>query len=129
MPFNVQFEIPGLPPINSADGLNRWARKKHKDRWMREVMVGARNAGAKPNEPMKHAFVTIVRCSRSRPDYDNLVQGGKFLMDGLVHAGLILDDDWDCVGRPMYDWEGIQRDRGKIVILVEESDCAPGFWL
>ena len=122
----IKIELPGLTPINTADGFDRWVRKKSKDRWMKEV--AAMVHGHKPKEPFQYAQIIICRYSKTRPDYDNLVQGGKFLLDGLVSSKIILDDDWECVGRPLYDWIFADEGEQRMLINIERVEDSPGFW-
>jgi hypothetical protein len=76
-----------------------------------------------PEKPLDRAMVTITRCSMAEPDYDNLVQGGKFLLDGLIRAGVIKDDAPSVIGRPDYQWEKAPRGKGCVRIRVESAEA------
>lgn len=113
--------IPGLPPINTADGPNRWARFRLKKAWESKVAQAVvHELGGWPKEPLVRARVAITRCSTREPDFDGLTQGGKFLLDGLVKAGVLVDDSPRVIGRPDYHWERAPRGMGSVRILVEE---------
>ena len=118
--MTLELEIPGLPPINSSDRLTRWTAIKLRNKWTSAVCTAVLVSAGKWPEPMKRAKITITRCSATRPDYDNLVQGGKHLIDGLRRARVILDDDHDTIGEPVYLWEYAPRSAGCVRIRVEE---------
>lgn len=119
----LQLTIEGLPPMNTSDSRgSHWSHSKLKRTWGNRVWAAVRLAypgTGKPPKPLERAHVTIVRCSQSEPDYDNLVQGGKFLLDGLVLAGVLKDDKPSVIGRPDYLWERRPRGKGCVRIRVE----------
>ena len=119
--------IPGLPPMNTADGLNRWRRHTLKKLWEGKV-AGAvlMELGRWPSKPLDRAAVTITRCSSSEPDFDGLVQGGKFLLDGLVKAGVIADDKPSVIGQPVFRWEKAPPKQGCVRIVVEAVEVEIG---
>lgn len=122
----MNLEIPGLPPMNTADGLSRWTRRKLRQRWVREVQVAVLASGQKPAEPWKRARVTITRCSSSEPDSDNLYAGAKFLLDGLKAARVIEDDKPSVIGMPACVWEHAPRGAGRVRINVEPMAVSQG---
>ncbi|MBP2652601.1 MAG: hypothetical protein H6Q73_170 [Firmicutes bacterium] len=85
--------LPDVPP-----SLNRWARKhwrsqsEIKKRWEQEVWAAAVNARVKGLNLLK-AKVHIVYefKTNARRDKDNYTP--KFIMDGLVKSGVIVDDN------------------------------------
>jgi Holliday junction resolvase RusA-like endonuclease len=121
----LEFEMDGLPPMNTANGWHWRRRKKAKDEWINKVYYAARNAIPVEfrQEPLSRAKVTLIRCSTREPDFDNLVQGGKFIMDGLVKAGVILDDKPSVIGQPVYLWQKASPKQGKVRVRVEAVEC------
>ncbi len=116
----IEFVLPGLPPINTADGPSRWARYRVKKAWMTRTILAARDAGGRAlPAPLARASVTIIRSSAREPDFDGLVQGGKFILDGLVKAGVLVDDSPKVIGRPDYRWERAPRGMGSVRVRVE----------
>lgn len=118
----LDLTIPGLPPINTAGphGGSHWARTTTKRQWEGKVCAAVLEAlGRWPAQPLSRARVTITRASTREPDYDNLTQGGKFILDGLVKAGVLVDDSPAVVGRPEYLWERAPRGMGSVRIQVQ----------
>ena len=80
--------IPGIPP-----SLNQWSRMhwakaaRLKKQWEQDVYFASYNT--KPKQSIRYAKVTITFYfkDRRRRDMDNYTP--KFLMDGLVKAGII----------------------------------------
>jgi len=117
--MSLTIEIPGLPPMNTADGLSRWTRRKIRERWVRHVQNAVLASRARPAAPWSRARVTITRCSSSEPDSDNLYAGAKFLLDGLKAARVIEDDKPSVIGMPDCRWERAPRGAGCVRIHVE----------
>lgn len=119
----LEIVLPGLPPMNTADGPSRWARYRLKKAWETRVKHAlVQTIGGWPREPMTRARVTITRASTREPDFDGLVQGGKFLLDGLVKAKVLADDGPSVIGQPAYRWERAPRGMGSVRVRVEEID-------
>lgn len=119
----IEIVLPGLPPMNTADGPSRWTRYRLKKDWETRVKHAVlQSVGGWPHEPMARARVTITRASTREPDFDGLVQGGKFLLDGLVKANVLVDDRPSVIGQPSYLWEKAPRGMGAVKVRVEEVD-------
>lgn len=113
--------IPGIPPINSAGhhGGNHWSRTQIKRQWESKICVAVLDAlGRWPEAPLDRAEVTLIRRSASEPDFDNLVGAQKFILDGLVKAGVIADDSPKVIGRPDVRWEFAPRGQSETRIVV-----------
>lgn len=125
MTFVLEFELPGLPPMNTANGWHWRKRKKSKDEWVLRTTCAAKCEILKLKSegrvfiPWDKATVELIRFSTREPDFDNLVQGGKFIMDGLVRAGVIRDDKPSVIGQPVYLWEKAKPKEGKVRVRVE----------
>lgn len=121
--MTLELVIPGLPPMNTAGshGGSHWSRTTVKRKWESLVCAAVLEAlGRWPAKSLDRARVTITRCSTREPDFDNLTQGGKFILDGLVKAGVITDDSPAVIGRPEYLWQKSPRGMGSVRITVEE---------
>ncbi len=69
--------------------------------------------------PLKKAKLTLTRFSSIKPDFDNRVISFKPIIDGLVLAGVIEDDNEDVIGIPEYPHEKTSPRKGQIRIHVE----------
>lgn len=91
----MQIEIRGTPPsLNKFAGRgNSWAYREDKRAWTEAVWAACKSCKDRPKTPYTFAEVDIhyVFPTRARHDADNYA--GKFLLDGLTKAGVILDDD------------------------------------
>lgn len=119
----LDITLPGLPPTNTADRRSPFVYHALSKRWKKRVTVAVLEALKRwPSQPLDRARVTIVRRSTREPDFDGLVHGGKFLLDGLVLAGVIVDDKPSVIGQPVYRWEPAKRGQGGVQIVVESVD-------
>ena len=117
MTYSLSFELPGLPKMNSSDRLNRWASIKERDKWREATILACK--GKAPIEPLKRARVWFTRHSTTEPDFTNLVQGFKHVEDGLVDAGIIVDDKPSIIGQPTVTWVKASPRHGKVTVRVE----------
>lgn len=126
--MSLELVIPGLPSCNTA-AAPHW-RTRHAERRMWHALVAATvlaELGRWPEAPLERARVTITRCSAGpEPDFDNLASGAKFLLDGLVKAGVLKDDRPNCIGQPILLWERAPRGRGSVRISVETMPASQG---
>lgn len=73
--------------------------------------------------PLKKAQLILTRVSAVSPDSDGLVSSFKWVIDGLVRAGVLVNDGYGNIGMPEYRWEKGSRGQGKIrvVVISDES--------
>jgi hypothetical protein len=101
-----------LTPLNTASWTRggQKARRKQKQEW-HFLVRSAVNFQGKPPRPLALVRLSLTRLSRAsrEPDYDNEGQGGKWLLDGLVLAGVLQDDRRDNFEgrRPEYLWRRV----------------------
>lgn len=90
----MKIVLKGVPPsLNKFAGrANTWEYRAEKQRWTEAVMWVVL-AKEKPKKPFDRARVKITYFfpTNARHDADNYA--GKFLLDGLTKAGVIVDDD------------------------------------
>lgn len=120
IPSNLKIEggckiiVPGVPP-----SLNRWARlnsyeqNETKRDW--EHIVGYASRGA-PKFIKPTIRITYFFSTNRRRDKDNYAP--KFIMDGLVKAGVIIDDNTNVVN---VDWDIKMDKNDKTEILITEG--------
>lgn len=117
MGFRIKLTIPGKPELSNGSH-GHWATiNKQRKRWHDAV---ARAIEYRPTEPLKMCSIICHRFSSNKCDYDNLVYSFKPLVDGLVHSGIIIDDDLFTIVDRKYLWSKTKRDKPFITIEVEE---------
>jgi Holliday junction resolvase RusA-like endonuclease len=99
----IKLTIPGIPP-----SLNQWSRmhwlkaSRIKKQWENDILYTFLSIGKvwKKNEfPYKKASIKITYyfSTKRRRDIDNMNQ--KFILDGIVKAGIITDDSIEVIGQ------------------------------
>ena len=95
----MRITLKGCPPsLNKFAGReNTWQYREEKTAWTNAVIFTARACKDRPARPYGMADVVIMYYfpKRNRHDPDNYC--GKFLLDGLTKAGVIVDDDMDHI--------------------------------
>lgn len=114
-----EYVIPCIPDsLNKYAGRkNVWEYRERKQFWEQLVAVHCR---PRPERPIERAIVTLTYhfANRVRRDPDNYA--GKMILDGLVRAGILLDDSFANIelrlrqGRP-------DAANPKTVIVIEEQ--------
>lgn len=121
MPKTLHFLIGELPDtVNQSRKRSGWqAISRNADHWRRMIHDKVVQHG-KPALPFAKARLTLIRHSSREPDYDGLVASFKVVIDGLVKAGVIMDDKRDVIGIPDYRHQKAPRDKGMIEVICEE---------
>lgn len=97
------FFVPGPMPnfndmIDAAKGAGGVGKHyaKMKEIWTTHVWAHAKQARIRPySQPVRIDFLWCE--ADQRRDKDNVVAARKFVLDGLVMAGVLKDDGWDYV--------------------------------
>lgn len=96
----MEYIIQDVPPSNNkymgGGGRGRnFQYQKEKKRWARKIKRAV--GDNKPDTPYETSIVTLTYYfkTRHRRDPDNY--SGKFLLDGLVEAGVIEDDSFNNI--------------------------------
>ena len=95
----MRIEIPETPKsLNQLFAMNRWDRTRYRDDVRKTVWYLTRKIPTLScfTEPVTMHLTAIFKDKRSR-DLDNYIGGSKYLIDGLRHAGIITDDNTECV--------------------------------
>ena len=109
----------GPPSLNRFAGReNVWSYRQEKARWTQAVRI--MSLKDRPKMPYEFAEVRIKYYfpTNARHDADNYA--GKFLLDGLTKAGIIVDDDFKHIrlsASGEYD-----RENPRTVIEVKEVE-------
>lgn len=83
-----------------------WAMRRRRQRRI-EWELAAQLAGqrGKLQLPFAAARIVVTRYGCGvEPDHDNLVAGGKLILDALRKCNVIADDSPGCVGAPAFFW-------------------------
>lgn len=112
------YTIPFIPPSNNKfiGRRNNWEYRKVKAEWEQLISWYCQE---KPKKPYKKAIVTITYTfnDNRRRDPDNY--SGKFILDGLVKAGIIEDDSFDNI---ILILRKTKKGKEKTVIGVERNE-------
>ena len=120
----MRITLKGVPP-----SLNRFAGRQHsweyrdaKSYWTQLVWAASRASKDRPAKPMEKADVEILYYfpTRSRHDADNY--SGKFLLDGLTKAGVIVDDDLAHI-RTHIAGDYDKREPRTVITVKEVEEC------
>lgn len=115
----LRYTIPCVPPsLNQFAGReNIWEYRALKKRWAELAAIYCR---PRPKEPIARAILTLTYhfADRRRRDPDNY--SGKMILDGLVQAGILLDDSFDNVELRLKKGEP-DRHNQRTVIGIEEQ--------
>lgn len=111
--------IPDATLRGNAMGHNHWKRQRAKEELrndgeiegiVRKYMLGLTEPIAGPVQ-----ILVFVRNKR-KLDMDSLLVGYKPFIDGLIRAGLLIDDNPDVVVEVRIRWEGKGEPRSRLVI-------------
>lgn len=108
------YTIPLIPPsLNKYAGReNTWEYRNAKAEWRSIVCAYCRPRRKPP--PFAHLRITFYFADRRRHDADNYC---KFLLDGLVSAGVIADDDFAHVA--YFVRGGVDKDNPRTEVLID----------
>lgn len=118
-PFRLSFRIDKLPPSLSNGSHGHWRTRAGIKKAWQQLTVWHCN-GKTPLEPLSGAKAIFTRHSSFEPDYDNLVSSFKAIQDGLVRAGVLVDDK-PSVLSAQYLWKKTSPKNGYVSIEVEEQ--------
>ena len=91
----LRLELPLPDPLLSPNSYGHWAPKAKAVIEAKDAVVCAVLEQGHRTEPLTHATVTVafVLPNKRRRDHGNLIASTKAYLDGLVLAGVIVDDD------------------------------------
>lgn len=118
------FFVPGpLPSLNeiisAAKGYQGrgFAYSKMKEEWTALVVERIQKTGIKPVG--KVVILCEWREKNKKRDPDNVVCGAKFVLDGLVKAGILENDGWEQVVGFSHRWV-VNKDYPGVHVEIEE---------
>ena len=109
---SIDSQTPGMNEIIAAAkgmkgrGLLYSLMKKD---WNQKVSLAAKEAGLKPVE--SYVFLDFLWQEKTkRRDPDNVAAGKKFVIDGLVQAGILAGDGWSQISGFADHWRTVTED-------------------
>lgn len=118
----LSFKLAGLPKTTNASRRHgHWGALLSESRKWKKAVWAAVVVEGKPTQPMLSASIELIRHSSTQPDFDNLVSSFKWILDGLIDAGVIVSDKPSVIGQPVYQWEKAAPKKGFIEVRVSDG--------
>jgi Holliday junction resolvase RusA-like endonuclease len=116
-PGRIWISIPDVPP-----SLNEWSRQhwSERDRRVEEMstdLTRLRLVFQIPRMEKPRVQLVYYFATRRHRDPDNYC--GKFLLDGLRHAGVIVDDNAEVLQLPQPEFK-VDRERARTEVIITE---------
>lgn len=114
----MKYIIPIIPPsLNKYAGReNQWDYRAAKSEWKQICRAYCRPRGKPPR--FVEVNITFFFPDRRRRDPDNYC---KLLLDGLVYAGVIADDDFGHIRLSLS--AGVDKKNPRVEVTVDEVQC------
>ena len=116
----IKLVIPGIPPsVNKWRNMHHYQEANEKKYWEQVVWAEVHRQKIKPSQPLSKATVRYryYFSSKRRHDPDNYA--GKWIMDGLVKAGVLEDDSFDHVKLEI-EQGGVDRKNPRVEITIKD---------
>lgn len=112
--------LPGLNEIIDAAKMTPYAYRELKKTYTELVAWEA----VKQKIPFydKADFTILWYCPDRRHDKDNIMAGTKFILDGLVTAGILKNDGWNQIGSIEHIF-GVDRLKPRIEVEIREASA------
>jgi Holliday junction resolvase RusA-like endonuclease len=120
--ITIPGEMPGLNEIIKAAKAHYHAYNNMKKKNTDLVIVAASKL---PHFPRARLDITWY-CRSKRRDPDNIAAAKKFILDGLVRAGVLENDGWEQVVGWEERWE-VDKDNPRVEVLIEGVEQMPLF--
>lgn len=97
---NYNYVINDIPPSNNKF-MGRGSRgltmeyQKLKKQWAWDIKASV--GKNKPKQALEKSIVTLTYYFNTKHERDPDNYSGKFILDGLVNAGVLLDDNFNCI--------------------------------
>lgn len=110
-------------PLTLNEVMGKYWRTRQKNFKEIHRLVHLHSVNNRPQNPIQKARITLTRYSSGTLDRDNMYFTFKPIVDGLVRAGVIIDDGFDQVKELHPHQVKIKRtEQRKIEVLVEEIE-------
>lgn len=118
--FRIDCELPDLNTIISESKKGRGQYQPYaiiKNRYTYIVAMSARKSVQRSYDKIDITIHWI--CRNRKKDKDNIMAGTKFILDGLVAAGIIANDGWKQIGNINHRFSVNMHNPGVEVTLEE----------
>ena len=120
--IQVSGRLDGLNEYTKANRSNRYAGANMKKKNEGKVISAIRAAGLEGKRIKPPVRITIDWYEPNRRrDLDNIAFAKKFILDGIVKAGLLDNDNWEFV-EGFIDYFYIDKANPRIEIVIEELE-------
>lgn len=117
----IKLSIPQVPlSINETRNMH-WAkliRVKHS--WLDEMYFSLVETKQRRKQPFKKANISIKIFFKTNAKRDADNYPCKEVIDAIKNNGLIIDDNYDVIGRPDIDITGRDKDNPRTIIEIKE---------
>lgn len=114
----IKFTVNGLPKMPNQLLRKHWAViSQEAKKW--HILVHYHTLKQKPAKPHQKVKAEMTRFSTQEPDRDGLSGSFKYVMDGLVKAGIMVDDKPSVVVECIYKWEKSKLADQRIEVKIE----------
>ena len=117
MKLIIPGRLPGLNDMIEAARRNRYESAKMKKEYTELTAWYARSAGL-PRFDRVDLVITWYEPNQKR-DKDNIMAGQKFILDGLVEAGVLPNDGWKQIGKITHDCQ-VDRENPRVEVELIE---------
>lgn len=100
----AEFDMIGCPELINAIGRKSWHVKAREAKLWNTKTSDKCHILKIAGLGLSKVTLTFTRHSMKQPDHDNLAISFKHVQDGLVKAGVIVDDKPIIIGTPTYLW-------------------------
>ena len=112
----IDGELPNLNEIIETSKMH-WAKyAEEKRKWTETVAWLAKEQVKKKYKKIDLTFVWY--CRNKRKDKDNIIAGQKFIIDGLVQAGVIENDGWEQIGNISHFFS-IDKENPRVEVIIK----------
>lgn len=118
--FTIKGKFPGVNEYVDACRKNKHVGARMKREQQRRVTDAITEYGIKPMETPVDVYIRWHEPNKKR-DKDNVRFAIKFILDGLVEAGIISNDKWKNISDLGDDYL-VDRDNPRVVVFLNSSE-------
>lgn len=111
--------LSSMNKVIQANRSNRYVGAKIKKKNTELVAWSCKAQKIKPFKNKINLNITFY-CKDRRTDKDNIISTTKFILDGLVEAGVIPNDGWNEIGNLNYYFD-IDKKQPRTIVEMEEE--------